>query len=44
MAAINKTRMQNAPSLLAVSMAITMRQYYPLHRLMEEVCGFHKNH
>jgi hypothetical protein len=28
MATINKTTMQNVPTLLAVSMAIAMRQYY----------------
>jgi hypothetical protein len=28
MATINKTMMQNVPSLLAILMAIAMRQYY----------------
>jgi hypothetical protein len=31
MATINKTMMHNVPSLLAISMAIAMRQYYPAH-------------
>jgi hypothetical protein len=31
MATINTTRMQNVPSLLAVSMAITMQRYYTAH-------------
>jgi hypothetical protein len=47
MATINKTTMQNVPSLLAISMAIKMRDatvLYRAHRLMDEVCGFHKSH
>ena len=31
MATINKTTMQNVPSLLAASMAIAMRRYYTAH-------------
>jgi hypothetical protein len=31
MATINKTTMQNVPSLLTISMAIAMQQYYPAH-------------
>jgi hypothetical protein len=31
MATINKTTMQNVPSLLTILMAIAMQQYYPAH-------------
>jgi hypothetical protein len=44
MATINTTTMQNVPSLLAVSMVITMRRYYRAHFQMMEVPGFHKSH
>jgi hypothetical protein len=44
MATINTTTMQNVPSLLAVSMVITMRRYYCAHFQMMEVPGFHKSH
>jgi hypothetical protein len=44
MATINTTTMHNVPYLLAVLMAIAMPRYYRTHRLMEEVCGFHKSH
>jgi len=41
---INKTTMQNVPTLLAVSMAITMRRYYTTNCPLEEVHDFHKSH
>ena len=41
---INKTTMQNVPTLLAVSMAIVMRRYYTTNCPLEEVHGFHKSH
>ena len=41
---INTTMMQHVPTLLTVSMAIVMGQYYRTHCLMEEVRGFHKSH
>jgi hypothetical protein len=44
MATIDKTTMQNVPSLLAILMTITMGRYYRALCPMEEVCGFHISH
>jgi hypothetical protein len=44
MVTIDKTSMQNVPSLLAISMTIAMRRYYRPLCPMEEVCGFHISH
>jgi hypothetical protein len=42
-ATANKTKIQNVPTLMAISIVIAMWWYYCAHRLIEEVRGFHKS-
>jgi hypothetical protein len=44
MATINKTMMQNVPSLLAILMAIAMRQYYQWRRFVAFIKATKRHH